>query len=454
MFDADWILGRVAQTPDPARVRRPALLRRALLGKEIKPAWPLPGDLRRLPGRYPGDGSVLDSERPEANIPGELAQPGSKAWALAASTIDAPTVAIPLNDDARTVRLIGVFESPNSEVCVVSLDLCRIDRGRHRPSLGALADVQIFEADRETATEFLRELLEDAYLKTDPNVRDRLIRADDAVEPEVMLISAEHDVLVDVAAVAATFGMGVSFLSDNVARDIRRLEREVNAAQASLAAVVLWERDMDKLVWVGDEVARLIGRLLPRLHARQAPGPMLRAEIRALLAEAQAGTFAAAGAVTIYTCGKCQPAISRVLAEEGLSVTTVAAAPGSACLCQGLSSQNLSIALRLAVHLAGIESLLIVGWQPNFDRATAAVTNADIRHLGNAGDANAAADRADLAVIVSGSHMGHSDSGAYVDALQARGVPTARTSGNQLRDVIRAVIDHAVTRNPDLRPGS
>jgi hypothetical protein len=449
MFHVDWILTGVVHRPDPAQMRRPGLLKRGLAGREITPDWPLPGILRSLPGRYPTDGSRLDATSDRFDVPDVLGAPGSDTWAVAAATFDEPLVAIPIDDS--TVRLVKVFELPGERLEVVYLDLRRLDQGRHRPTVGELVDADIFEDDIGVATEFLRETLEDAYLRMDPNFRDRVIRADGEPEPKVMLIAGAQNVRTDTAAVAATYGMAVRFLPDNIARDIPRLKRDVDRLQGLLAAVVLWEPNGDGLVFVGDVIAAQVDRTLPRLHAKAGTGDQLRSEIRAFLSDAEAGSYAPKASEFVYTCERCQPTIAKLIREEALDVATEAAPAGAACLCEGHPSQSLSIGLRLAVKLAGIEGLLIVGWQPNFNEATRAVTSAHVRHLRNAGDEDAAARRADLAVIVIGSQMGHSESTPYLEALEKQGVTVVKTSGNQLRDVIRAVIDQAVVLKPDLR---
>ena len=450
MFHADWILGQAGRPPDPARDRRPALLRRGQLRQPIKPAWPVTGQLRDIPGRYPGEASLLDSSRAEAVLSPALEQPGTMAWAGALETLNEPTVAIPLNDAEQTVRLIRTFETDETTLLVVSLDLQRLDQGRHRPTRAALGNVRIFSAPREGAEEQLREILEDSYLRMDPNLRDRVLRADDEDEPIVIAVG-DATVIADAAAVAATFGMTIEPIAANIARDRSRLTRVVDRLGNLLAATFLCEHDTDNLVWVGDVIASLSRVDLPRARFTVSSGPALRASMRRVLMDVSAGEFEPERAVTVATCQRCQPTISRAITEYSLDVGTVAATEAGKCVCGGGQSESRSIRLSLAVQLAEIENILIIGYQQNFDSMTAAVNGADVRHINNAGPAVAAAERAEFAVVVTGSVMGHSDAQPYVDAVDAREVPVAHASSSQLSDVIRAVFDEAVRRKPALR---
>jgi hypothetical protein len=131
-------------------------------------------------------------------------------------------------------------------------------------------------------------------------------------------------------------------------------------------------------------------------------------------------------------------------------VDTIEASAPARCVCEGTGAENLSVRMRFALRLLGIEDLLIVGFQPNFPTAVDGISIAAVSHLRNAGEPRAAAQRAHLAVIVTGSQMGHSESEPYVEALRAAGVQTLRTSGNQLSDVIRSLLDEAKRRRPEL----
>ena len=452
MFHADWILGQAGPPPDPARERRPGLLRRGQLGEPIRPAWPVVGELRDIAGRYPGDGAQVDSSRADNALSPVLEQPGTMAWAAAIRTVDEPTVAIPLADAGHTVRLIRAFELNDGDVMVVALDLCRLIQGRNKPSRAAIGAVRIFTAARQVAEEELREILEDSYLRMDPKFRDRVLRADENAEP-IVLVIGEPTVMEDAAAVAATFGMTIEPIAANIARDYAALSRMLAPLGGLLAAAFLWEQDTQNLIWVADVVASLTRADLPRSHFDASPGPALRASMRRVLSDVAAGQFEPEPSLIVTTCRRCQPTVSRAIAEHHLEIGTIGATDVGGCVCGGGQSDGHSIRLSLAVQLAEIENLLIIGYQGNFDAVTAAVNGADVRHINNAGAAKSAAERADFAIVVTGSVMGHSDSQPYVDAVEAREIPMARTASSQLSDVIRMVFDEAVRRKPELRLG-
>jgi hypothetical protein len=48
--------------------------------------------------------------------------------------------------------------------------------------------------------------------------------------------------------------------------------------------------------------------------------------------------------------------------------------------------------------------------------------------------------------------MGHSEAGPYIEALEKQGVTTLKTVRNQLSDVVKILIEYAVTKDPKLRP--
>jgi hypothetical protein len=364
--------------------------------------------------------------------------------------MDEPTVAIPLRDEDGTVRLIRAFSLDDEGVLVISIDLQRRDGGRNRPTVGAVGQVKMISAPSGAAEEQLREILESSYLQADPNWRDRILRADGEEEP-IVLVVGDWVVTNEVAAVAATFGMTIEPLAANLARDPARLKRVLGDLGGLLAAAIFWETDTDSLVWVADLVASLTRPDLPRRHLTSSPGPGMRTEVRRELMAMSAGTLRPTRAVTVETCARCQPTVSRTVAEYGLDVDTVAADAPGGCVCGGGYSESHSIRLSLGAQLAEISSVLVIGHQQNFTSAMSAAKGAEFRHINNAGKPDTAAQRAEIAVIITGSVMGHSDSQPYVDAVIAKEVPLARTSNNQLSDLSRTLLEEAVRRRPQLR---
>ena len=453
MFEADWIIGFAGPAPDPATIRRPGLLKHGLRSKPIRGQRSLPPELRSMAGSYPKDGFRLDSSKPGHVIPTQLGRPGTVTWAAAVQTIDDPAVAIPLRlpSGLDTARLIRAFEVAADELLIMSIDLERHEQGRGRPTVASIGAVTVICDGRAGAEARLRELLEQTYLAVDPPLRDCALRADGREEPVVLVVAADRVAYFDVKAVAVTFGMTAEFLAENIARDEARLTRELEDLARVLAAVVIVEPPGgERLVWVGDRVRRKVASNVAVGYVRAQSGALLRQPVRELLIDAAAGRFRVATAIIMPTCRSCQPAVKRLIDEERLSVDTIETESPGDCVCEGSGAQNLSIRMRFALRLISVDSLLIVGFQPNFPTALDGIRFAEVRHIRNAGDAKAAAECADIAVVVSGSKMGHSESAPYVGALHAAGVRILGTSGNQLSDVIRVLIDEARSRYPEL----
>lgn len=457
MFEADWIIGRAGPAPDPARVRRPGLLKNALRGKPIRPQLPLPPELRNIAGPYPRDVSRLDASNAQNVLPAQLGLPNSQTWASAVATMDDPAVAIPLLLDSGidTVRLIRAFEVDEEQLLIVAIDLERQSQGRGRATFGSIGAVTVLSDTRAGAEERMRELLERTYLASDPATRDLALRSDGREEPVVLVVAPDRTPYVDAKAVASTFGIAVDFLGENIALDERRLFQELDARRQVLAAVVMIEPSAaDRLVWVNDQVRRKVAANVAVARLESQAGSVFRQALRGLLIASAAGHARVASAVTLETCRKCQPAVKRLVDEDRLAVDTIEAAAPGRCVCEGSGAENLSIRMRFALRLVAVDDLIIVGYQPNFPAALDGISATTVTHIRNAGEAQAAAQRAQLAIVVSGSQMGHSDSEPYVDALRAAGVRTLRTSGNQLSDVIRALLDEARRRRPELAADS
>ena len=151
------------------------------------------------------------------------------------------------------------------------------------------------------------------------------------------------------------------------------------------------------------------------------------------------------------TCPRCQPAVGRLIEDERLDVATAEGPTRGDCVCEGKGATGASLRVRFALRLSGTRGLLVVGFQENFRPALADIQCAHVRHIGNAGDAKAIASQVELAILVPGSKMGHSESEPYMKALGAHAVRVITTNGNQLSDVIRVLVEDAVERRPALR---
>src|SRR5690348_10560791 len=116
MFNVDWMIANARSAPEPSSARRPALLRRAQLGRAITPEWSVDKQLRGYIGDYPQNADRLNFEVVDAeqDLPAEVGRPGSTEWARAIATLDAPAAAIPLEPvgRSRTVRFLRVFTEP------------------------------------------------------------------------------------------------------------------------------------------------------------------------------------------------------------------------------------------------------------------------------------------------------------------------------------------------------
>jgi hypothetical protein len=373
-------------------------------------------------------------------------------WTTAIETLDAPSVAIPLrpSEGVTSLRLIRVFTEVAGRSRLVSIDLRTHDEGRGRPRSASIGEVVTFDGDGETFLEQVREHLERCYLSADHQFRDRCLRDDDGPEPLLLLISESSEVTEEVRAAAATFGAGVETMRENIARDTPELLNGLDRVKDRLAAVALWEPSREgRLAWVADQIRARVLPQVPVERLAEPSGPPLREETRLVLAEALGDGFAVPPVLKLPTCAKCQPAVSRIIDGESLSIGTRETDASNECVCEGYGAQGQSIRMRFALRLTEAEGVLIIGYQPNFDAALADI--AGIAHIGNAGDPKAAAARVQLAIVVPGSAMGHAESGRYLTQLNARGVRVAHTSGNQLSDVVRLLIDEAVGRLPTLR---
>jgi hypothetical protein len=454
MFDAEWILNEATSFPDPATVRRPGLITRKQLTKDITATWPYPAAIRQRLGQYPGDASRLDSQNAAASIPSGFGTPGSTEWASAVETIDGPAVAIPLvsNPGSVTTRLIRVFEKPDGSYRLVSLDLTTTDAGRGRRRVGSVAAPVIYDGSGDTFVQQLRRHMEESYLAADPDIRDRALRADGLAEPALLMVADDRAAVQQARAVAATYGMRTEAVRENIARDSSRLRKIVDSFGRLLAAAALWDPSVTHaLVYVADQLRAWAPSAL--VEVIDAPiGPQLGDRLRSLLDKTAVRDAAALAAVMqLPTCAKCQPQVAKAIKEHRLSVITVAAEEGKDCVCEGRAGGGQSLGIRFALRVSELENLLIVGYQENFKQALADIGVARVRYIGNAGDPRAEAAQADLAVVVPGAAMGHSETQPYMDQLREYGVKTIAASSNQLSGVTIALIDYAVERRAELR---
>ena len=442
MFDASRILDDASPASSVVVVRRPGLVTRKQAGEPIVARWKPRAGLQVPVPSYPRDFAALSIDGSDGpTLRRLLGGPGDRRWEMAAVTLDQPSVAIPLAGGTRVMR---AFSEGGTVATVAVLDLIRQEVARHVPDSATIGHARFLDAVASGGVEWdLRALLEASYIEADPNWRDQVISDDRDSEPVLMVVAEERADLLNARAAAATYGVGVEHVRVSVAKDAGAFPRILGKSAARRGAVLVERGRSGELAWVADQLQR---GLRDRVERTTAAGDDLREAVRYLLAT----TDGPSDLVEVPTCAKCQPGVAQAIEKQKLRIATASAQPGVVCVCGGRGAQNVTLTLRLAVLLVDEGSILVVGYQPNFDEIMKDMPHADIAHVQNAGDEASAAERTTLAVLLPGSKMGHAASERYLTELKKRERRVLTAGGSQMADLVRALLVESAAKRSGL----